>query len=225
MKALLLVGSPRGEHSTSNVIGSYLMERLEANGTPTERIMLGGTVRSAEGPAKLLAAVDGADLLVLAFPLYIDSLPAGTTKALELIFERRKAVPKRQRLAVIVNSGFPDPSHNLMAVEICRKFAADAGMEWMGSVRVSMGGAVYGKSLKEAGGMVRNLTSALDEAAVLLAGGKPLTPEIEARASKPFMPLFMCKLMMTKAGGLMLWHPLAKANGVRKQMWNRPYQQ
>jgi hypothetical protein len=221
-RALLLVGSPRGKRSTSFALGSYLADRLSEKGVKVDTVILVNAVRSEEGRQKLLSAADDADLVVLAFPLYIDSLPASATRALELVHEHRKAVTKPQSFAVIVNNGFPDPSHNLMAADICRKFAADSGMGWAGSIRVSMGGAIDGRPLREAGGMVKGLARGLEMASASLAEGKLIPQEAEALASKPFMPLFLARLMMTAMGGRM-WDSMAKANGALGRMWDRPY--
>lgn len=110
IKALLLVGSPRGERSNSNAFGSYLMKKMESHGAETNTEFLVRLAKSPAGLEKLKAAVDEADVIVIAAPLYIDSIPAHVIRALEHIRDARKAgtlAGKRQRLFVIVNSGFP----------------------------------------------------------------------------------------------------------------------
>jgi hypothetical protein len=208
--------------STSSALRSYLADRLSEKGVRVDTLILVNAVRSEEGRQKLLSAAGDADLVVMVSPLYIDSLPAPATRALELLHEHRKAVQKPQSFALIVNNGFPDPSHNLMAADICRKFAADSGMAWAGSIRVGMGGAIDGRPLQEAGGMVKGLMRGLEMASASLAEGRPIPGEAEALASKPFMPLFFARLMMIAAGGRM-WDSRARANGVLGRMWDRPY--
>ena len=57
-------------------------------------------LRSPEATQALLEAADGADLLILATPLYVDSLPSGVIRALELIAERRRGLRRPARRAL-----------------------------------------------------------------------------------------------------------------------------
>jgi hypothetical protein len=41
--------------------------------------------------------------------------------------------------------------------------------------------------------------------------------------SKPFMPLFLAKLMMPAAGGV-IWNGQARKNGVKERMYDTPYE-
>ncbi len=98
--ALLLIGSakPTGE-STSEALGAYLLQRLVERGFTTEIRHAARAMRTQDRTQELLQAVDRADLLVLAFPLYVDSLPYLVTRALERIAaHRRGAGLARSRL-------------------------------------------------------------------------------------------------------------------------------
>lgn len=90
-KALLLVGSPRGEGSTSHSIGSYLLSSLESRGVKTETVNIYPALKSDEGAAKMLSAIKEADLLVLSFPLYADAPTAGVITVMQKIAEQRSA--------------------------------------------------------------------------------------------------------------------------------------
>ena len=82
------------------------------------------------GRLTLLAAVDAADIVILAFPLYVDGLPYLVTQALEQIAARRAALQtdiRRPRFLAIANCGFPEVQHNATALAICRQFADEAG--------------------------------------------------------------------------------------------------
>src|SRR5262249_34542781 len=125
-KALLIVGSPKTKTpSTSGVLGSYLLERLKDHGWEIDSLTLRASLRYDSGQQELLSATDNADLLLLTFPLYVDSLPFLVTKALELIASHRQTLPNRrpQRLAIIANNGFPEATQNALALAICRCFA------------------------------------------------------------------------------------------------------
>ena len=90
-RALLLIGSAKRPRSTSESLGTYLLERLAEKGFAVESVLIHQSLRQDERHEALLAAIDRADLLVLAFPLYIDSLPSVVVRTMELIARRRRA--------------------------------------------------------------------------------------------------------------------------------------
>ncbi len=223
--ALLVVGSPKCEKSTSDAIGTYLMERLGEKGVAWDRAYAYRLIRTAEGREKLLNKVNVADILIFASPLYTDSIPSFMIRAMELINERRSAMesPKEQKLFVIVNNGFPEPVHNQTALAIYQHFARESGIGWAGGARVGWGSAISGRPLSSVGGMVRNLTEGLQRAAEALAEGARVSTEAENLMSKPFIPLLLAKLMMSVAGGVS-WNSQARKNGVKARMYDRPYE-
>jgi len=75
-RAVLLVGSPQGRGSSSHALGSYLMEQLAARSVQTDTILIYPALNQPEKMQALLQTLAEADLAVLAFPLYVDSLPA-----------------------------------------------------------------------------------------------------------------------------------------------------
>ncbi len=96
---------------------------------------------NGEGQIEFLAAVDRANLILLVFPLYIDSLPFLMMKSLEVMAEhisaRSQESPKR--LFAIANNAFPEAHHNAVALSICRRFAAETGMIWTGGLALGAG--------------------------------------------------------------------------------------
>lgn len=224
-RALLLVGSPRCEKSNSESIGTYLMELLGEKGVAWDKAYAYRLTRTADGRDKLLNYVHRADILVIASPLYVDSIPSFTIKAMELIYEHRRSTesPKEQTLFAIVNCGFPEPAHNQTALAIYRRFALESGLNWAGGARVGWGAAIDGRPLDSVGGMVRNLKKGLQLAAEALAANIQVSKEAEELMSKPFMPLFLAKLMLSVAGGV-IWNGQARKNGVKEKMYDTPYE-
>ena len=217
---LLLVGSPKSASSTSNSLGDYLISRLEQLGLTVSKEFIYKLVRKEEGQKKLLTKVEEASTIILVFPLYVDCLPAGVIKALELIADHRVLTNNRekQRFAIIINCGFPEAQHNNTAVEICKIFSREVGFEWKGALSLGMGGAIGGRSLEERGGMMRNVTKGLDLAAKALAEGKDIPNEAIELFEKKFIPI----TLYTKMGNLG-WNRQAKKYGVRKKIKDQPY--
>jgi hypothetical protein len=170
----------------------------------------------------MLEAVDKADLVLLAFPLYVDSLPAPVMKALEAIALQRasQGENKPQPLfAAIANCGFPEPGHNATALAICANFARLSNFTWAGSLALGAGeGMVHGTPLNELDGRVIPLKKALDLAAEALARGTSIPSAAQALLAKPFIPGWLYRAM-----GVYGWRQQARPYGVEKVIKRQPY--
>jgi len=217
---LLLVGSPKNSSSTSASLGDYLTLRLEELGRSIEKEYIYKLIRKDEGQKKMLSMVDNADLIILAFPLYVDCLPAGVIKTLELIANHRKSLnnPKKIGFVVLINCGFPEAEQNITAIAICKIFAHEVGFEWKGALSLGMGGAIGGRSVEERGGMVRNLKKGYNLAAKALAEGKNIPEEAIALVAKRFIPISLYAKMGNSG-----WKKQAKKFGVREIIEAKPY--
>jgi NAD(P)H-dependent FMN reductase len=234
-RALLIVGSPKAKKpSTSGVLGGYLMKRLEESGWRTESLTLRLRTFGGQRLPALFDAVDAADLVVVAFPLYIDALPYLVTRALERIAEHRRDVPPAhpQSFVAIANNGFPEAFQNAPALAICRRFAAQSGFAWAGALALGAGEALSsGRPLTPhpKGGRppVGHVMKALDLAGEALAAGRPV-PEGSVRLIAanpiPLMPFAAWRWIFVQ-GGEQGWRREAATHGVTpEEMLKRPYQ-
>ncbi len=218
-RAVLLVGSPRTRKSTSASLGGYLMNQLAARGIETETIQIYTTFNSAERTCLAFEKLDQADLVVLAFPLYVDSPPAPVIAALEKIAVHRSNVKTSQRFVAVANCGFPEAHHNDTALAICEEFAAQSDMTWLGSLSLGAGeGMVHGKPLNELGGQGAPFRKSLDLAAAALADGKSIPQQARDLLAKPLIPIWMYKLF-----GGMGWKQSAKKYRMQKSLRQQPY--
>lgn len=220
-RILLLVGSARRPRSTSEAMGAYLLEQMADRGWDSETLLLHRVLGKAEQQETLFHEVDQADVIVLAFPLYVDSLPANAIRALELIHERRRAGPHRreQKLLAIVNSGFPEAHQSDTAIAICRQFAREAGLEFAGGLRLGGGGAINGRPIEEVGGAARFVVAALDMAAEAIAAGHPIPEEAVETMGTSVVPAWGYRWM-----GWLGWRLQARQNGVLRQLYAKPYE-
>jgi len=219
-RAVLLVGSPRTKKSTSASLGGYLFEQLAERNIQTETIQLYTSINSPERTKSMLAAIDGTDLVVLAFPLYVDTLPTPVTSALEKIAEHRKLNHTSIRFAAISNCGFPEAKHTDTALAICAEFARQNGFSWLGSLALGGGqGLVGGTPLKDLDGRVISIKKALELSAIALADGQPIPKSARDLMSKPIIPNWLYKMF-----GSFGWKQAAKQYGVQKQLFAKPYQ-
>ncbi|MCA2001916.1 MAG: NAD(P)H-dependent oxidoreductase [Chloroflexi bacterium] len=220
-RVLLLVGSPRGQKSTSHSLGAYLMEQLAARGVETEIAHIYPALNNPQKMDGLFAQIDSADLTVLAFPLYVDTLPAPVILLLERLAAHRAANPAPGKgFAALANCGFPEAHHNDNALAICAQFSAQTGLTWLGSLALGAGeGMVHGEPLEKAGGQVIPLKKALELAAHSLSVGQPIPAEAQKFIEKPFIPAWLYHLL----GGVG-WKQQAKRWGAQNDMKRTPYQ-
>jgi len=218
--ALLLVGSPKTRKSTSNSLGTYLFEQLGAQSIQTETIYLHTVLRSPEKMQALLDAVDGADLVTLAFPLYVDTLPAPVIEALERITAYRKvhARTHRQLFAAIANCGFPEAFQCNTALANCDRFAQQSDFIWAGGMALGAGHMLDGVPLAEGGGMTMMMRQNLELAAKALAKGQAIPLAARDGLAKPVIPHWLYRL-----SGWWRWHQQAKSNGAKKLLKRQPY--
>ncbi len=220
-RAVLLVGSPRTRKSTSASLGGYLFEQLNARGVETQTIQIYTSLNSTERMKSMLDAIYSADLVALAFPLYVDSLPAPVTAALERIAEYRKSNQASVRFAAIANCGFPEAVHNEPALAICTEFARQSGFPWLGGLALGAGqGIVHGAPLNELDGRAIPLKQSLELAAEALAAGRPIPQSARDLLAKPVIPHWMYTFM-----GRFGWEQQAKQYGVKRTIKRKPYLQ
>jgi multimeric flavodoxin WrbA len=237
-RAFLMVGSPKTRSpSTSGVLGNGVLDRLRERGWETETHTLKATSFTAEGEAALLAAVDQADLLLFAFPLYVDALPSLLPRAIQRIAARRAAgggstaaAGRPLGLAVIINNGFPESYQDNVALAICKHFADAAGMVWLGGFAMGSGESVVsGRPLDQPNDMgipLMKIQQALGVVAEALDQGRAIPREATKKLAGgpiPSMPFFVWRLMVIH-GSKAFWEKRAASNGVDKQaMLVTPY--
>jgi hypothetical protein len=222
MNVSILVGSPKGRKSASFLLGSRLAEGLQKRGAAVREDFVQDGLRSEEGTVRLLEDVDSSDLVVFAFPLYVDSLPAPLTRLLELVAERRTRFASEgapPRIAVLVQCGFPEARQCDTAVGICRLFAERTGMRWAGALAMGMGGSV-GEGFEKLPGGGKDLLKALDMASESLANGGGIPLEATALFARPLMPRWMYTLF-----GNLGWRIRLRRDNARRPLAYRPYAQ
>jgi NAD(P)H-dependent FMN reductase len=216
--ALLLVGSPRGTGSVSAAIAAHLEGLLEGRGLTVSTEWVQRSLGEDPELRRLADALCRVDVVVLATPLYVDSLPAPVTRALEILARRPADGGSRPRFLAIVNSGFPEAVHNNTALAICRVWARDAGLDWIGGLAVGGGGMLAGGPLAAQGGRARNARRALALSANAIARGEAVPTEALQLARTLGIPAWLYRFFAD-------WGFLREASrrGTRRRLGARPY--
>lgn len=220
--AILLVGSPRGINSNSESLGGYLLARLRDKGVPTLKNYIHASMATEQGRLLMLKAIDDSDLVILSFPLYVDSIPSSVIAAMESIAAHRGEgdYGKPKKLLAIVQCGFPEARHNETALSIVRRFAKESGMEWAGGLSLGGGMAIGQRPLEDVGRLARRLRKSLDLTAAALSRGEVAPSEAIELMAKKQMPVWLYLFFATR-----MWKRTAKENGVKDRLYDRPISQ
>jgi len=224
-KALLLVGSHRKEQSSSLSLGSYLCSQLQHHAIETEKVLLYAKSMK-EDQEEVFAKIDKADLVILAFPLYVDSLPSPVIEFLEQLASHRdtdtsKTLRKNRnttQLVALANCGFPEAEHNDTALAIAGQFSKRAGFLWRGGIGVGGGNGFGGRSLEERKQATVSIRQALDLASEALAKGDPIPQaSVDLAAKEPYPS------SLFRFGAKFFWKAAAAKHGAKSRIEDRPY--
>ena len=209
--------SPKTTESVSGLLIEKMGELLNTKIEVTQAVQLTRPESAPETISQTVAGILNADVLLVAFPLYVDSLPAPLIKLLTLIEQAAKASSTPlPRVYAICNCGFYEAKHTRIALKMVRHFALRAGLRWGYGVGIGCGGLAYALNNNMAKGPAANVHTALCALGEAIRGNN--TNESADVFVTPKIPRFLYKL-----GGNMGWRQMAKRNGVQKQIFARPH--
>lgn len=219
-KYLLLSGSPRGRSATSYALLHYLGKQLMVTDIEEQLVILSTALRDNAAFTSLLSRIDHADYIILALPLYVDSLPSHVIQFLTRIKEHRRNASSSSspKFVVMVNSGFPEHSHNELALSILQVFSNEVGFQWISGIPIGGGQILHGSPLESSGGRGRNAREGLSLLAEAIKNNQPVPNEIIQKIQKPIIPRWLY-LFMAGFG----WRIRARKNGISRYVRDRPY--
>lgn len=137
MKIALINGSPKMKDSASNCILHELKAFLEKN----SNIITEYYFRKPQLSKKEMEELIEYDILVFAFPLYVDGIPSHLLNCL-IQLEGCFANIKEKEIMVysLVNCGFYEGHHNELAIEMMENWCAKAGLRWGQGIGIGAGG-------------------------------------------------------------------------------------
>lgn len=102
---------------------------------------------------EIIYSIEKSDVIVLAFPLYVDSPTSITLKFLDYIIDKDIDL-QQKKIYVIVNCGFREGEHNITAIDIIKRWCVKTNSIYSGSILIGAGEIVgkkkYGYISKEA---------------------------------------------------------------------------
>lgn len=211
MKILMICGSPRGEDSTSNYMLQIVEEKLQ--NIEDNRIRIIYDYKEVETVKSDLL---DASIILIAFPLYVDGIPASFLDVLQKMEEAVKDEKPKGRVYALVNNGFYDAKQNNIAIDMIWKWCDKCGFDKGYAIGVGAGGIIRASSMGV--GPNINLGRALNQ---LIKDMYDETKK-ETIYVEPNFPRSLYKL-----AAHVNWRKTAKANGLkvkelRRKLINKP---
>lgn len=202
MKLMLINGSPKVSGSASAAILNELNSYME--GYTVSQCAFHGNSRLT--PALLEELIEQ-DVLVFAFPLYVDGIPSHLLRILVELESEFKNRPHERVANAIVNAGFYEGQQCVNALDMMKLWCEKAGVRWGQGLGIGGGGMLAGLSNVPAGkGPKKNSSSALRELANAIGERK----SGDNLFITPNFPRFLYI-----AGGNMGWRIQVRKNGFR----------
>jgi len=150
------------------------------------------------------------DVIVLAFPLFVYSIPSNTLRMLiELENMIKRKEDKKLIIYTLINCGFYEGKQNSTAFEIIKNWCEHSGVIFGGGIGQGAGEMLgHFKNLPINKGPFANLGQALETMAEKIEIKKPF----EITYLNPYFPRFLWKILAVRN-----WNILAKKNGLKKK--------
>lgn len=191
--AVAVVAASNRRHSNSAAIARYLSGALANAGVPVRTVDVAEQGGLADNLAPAIDLVSGCRHVVLVASLYHDTLNYMATATLEKWAEHPPARPNGGPVAfsAVVHSGYPEPAHTAVALDICHRFADEVGWHWKGGLTAGATSAIGGRNLGAGGPMTKNLRRALEGTARAIAEGEPVPEEAARIAARTALPTWL----------------------------------
>ena len=227
-KIIILNTSPKGTKASSQKLLNELEAKIEEIQIEykLESFSYASIFKNEKKSNQLFTAILESDVLILAFPLYVDSLSAVTQDFVErynqFTIERKRENP--QELYTIINCGFPEPEHNTIAFEIIQNFAAETGFNCQYNLSIGMGSMAGQVPIKSR--PMKNIERHFD--AIIEHLRKPVVSTDFNRKIEYSSPTFGFLNFFSKSLYTMFgfhgWKQQAKKNKVKHLLYAKPYQ-
>ncbi|MFA5524379.1 MAG: hypothetical protein WDA24_08465 [Tissierellales bacterium] len=206
MKIALINGSPKPDNSASGCILEELKAYIES-----ENMMISNyNFRKPQLNAEEIEKLTEEDVLIFAFPLYVDGIPSHLLYCLTQLEEAFIAVNKKDILVyTLVNCGFYEGHQNRLAIEMMENWCVKTGLKWGQGVGIGAGGMLQSlKNVPAGSGPKKNLGEVIRQ----LSDNIKNCGTGENTFVTPNFPRFAYKLAAE-----MGWRTSIKANGLRRK--------
>jgi multimeric flavodoxin WrbA len=210
MKISVINGSPKMSAGISGLIINHMEKLLNVSIDVYHAIRL---IKKEESTTDELAKILDCEVLLIIFPLYVDSLPAPLINVLSKIEKISSDVSIKPQVYSIVNCGFFDAKQNATALEMIKSFSLRAKLPWGYGIGIGGGGMLSSMGDNWSKGPASAIHKALSDMAAAI-NAKESKQNIFVKPKFPrFLYMIAADLGMRR---------LAKKNGV-KYIRAQPY--
>ncbi len=203
MKICIINGSPKESKSTSELLIGYLMPFIKGNEIITYNVC------KTDFSKTQFLQIQSSEVLIFAFPLYIDSINSLLLRFL-IELQKREFRNKNINVYCIINNGFYEGRQNHVAADIMKNWCKAAGLIYGQTLGVGAGEMLpFLKDIPLGYGPNKNIGIALQKLSqniLSLTQGEDLF-------IAPNWPRFLWKIQAS----LCFWYPRAKKNGLKRK--------
>lgn len=205
LRIALINGSPKAKDSASGCLLEDLKRLLK------DSLVSEYSIRTTE--LKNSEEIIKHDVLVFAFPLYVDGVPSHLLHCLEELKERLMGQKTGILVYAICNAGFYEGHQNQYALRILKNWCIKSGATWGQGIGIGGGGMVLGlRNVPHGKGPKKMVSLALDN----LADNILRKDSAESIYVNPGIPRFLYKLAAE-----MGWRQAVKTNGLKTKELSR----
>ncbi len=189
--AIVAASNRRGSNSAA--IARYLAGELSAMAMPVRSIDVAEKGGLSEDFVQAVDFLAGCRHVVLIASLYHDTINYMATATLEAWAARPPSGlnGKPVDFSAVIHSGYPEPVHTMVALDVCRQFAKEVGWRWQGGFTAGATSAIGGRDLESLGPMTRSLRRALSLTATAIVEGRRVPAEAVHHGAKVFLPAWL----------------------------------
>lgn len=216
-KVLFLCGNAQQELNTTEQLGQFLLQACLELHMSTARFKFSAEDSFESQWPDVLAEIQNADIIILAFSLSFDCQPAPVIRLMEEMYLQRVKIGMK-KIMIMIDCVFPEANQNDTAIAICHAFAEDMNFKWLGALSMGEENVINGRTLTQHPKLTQPVMTALLLTAEALAQGRTIPWEAQKSMSKPLIPIKLYQHMSS-------WNckHIAKKNRVAKRIFDRPY--
>ncbi len=220
MKLTIFNGSPRGQNSNTKILLDHFINGfMMKNGNTYDLIYL---KKSEVDTDKFVKLFKESEQVLLAFPLYCDSMPA-IVKAFIESLEPLCGRQDNPGIGFIVQSGFPETIHSRYVEQFLKKLAIRLGCKYTGTV---IKGGVEGIKVKPAW-MTKKLFKSFHQLGETFGEKGIFDKQIILKLAKPerYSKFSLVIFRILQKIGLtnFYWDSMLKKNNAFEKRFDKPY--
>lgn len=219
MRLTVFNGSPRGEKSSTKLLMEQFLSGFMATDGNSHEVFYLNRVNESD---KFVEAFKGAENVILAFPLYHDSVPAMVKTFIESL-EPLCGREGNPNIGFLVHSGFPEAVHSRYVEKYLEKLARRLGCRYLGTMIKGNSNRIDEHPKR----MAQKVYRSFCELGNIFGQNGRLDEQMVSKLAAPEritgLPQFLFRLVLKTPFAYAGWHRQLKANNAYGKRFAKPY--